>query len=87
MLLASDRVFAGDDVRKHERWSNVGVVRVFIIVILMMECTRPKLLAQPCSQMHVQIRHSLAHLQDVIPTLAGVITYIFYTSQNRGFIL
>ena len=25
-----------------------------------------------CSQMHVQIKHSLAHLQDLIPTLAGI---------------
>ena len=24
------------------------------------------------SQMHVQIKHSLAHLQDIIPTLAGI---------------
>ena len=28
--------------------------------------------------MHVQIHHSLAHLQDLISTLAGVITYIIY---------
>ena len=27
-----------------------------------------------CSQMHVQIKHSLAHLQDLMPTLAGIIT-------------
>ena len=25
-----------------------------------------------CSQMHVQIKHSLAHLQDLIPTLASI---------------
>ena len=25
------------------------------------------------SQIHVQIKHSLAHLQDLIPTLAGVL--------------
>ena len=36
-----------------------------------------------CSQTHVQIKHSLAHLQDLIPTLAGVIIYLFYTSQSR----
>ena len=31
------------------------------------------------SQMHVQIKHSLAHLQDLIPTLAGVFCiYILY---------
>ena len=35
------------------------------------------------SQMHVQIKHSLAHLQDLIPTLAGVITYVFYTGLSR----
>ena len=29
-----------------------------------------------CSLMHVQIKHSIAHLQDLIPTLAGVIAYI-----------
>ena len=33
-----------------------------------------------CSLTHVQIKHSLAHLQD---TLAGVISYISYTSQSR----
>ena len=37
--------------------------------------------------MHVQIKQSLAHLQDLIPTLAGVITYIFYTSQSRDYSL
>ena len=31
------------------------------------------------------IKHSPAHLQDLIPTLVGVISpsYIFYTSQSR----
>ena len=29
------------------------------------------MLAQIFSQMHVQVKHSLAHLQDLIPTLAG----------------
>ena len=29
-----------------------------------------------CSQMHAQIKRSLAHLQDLIPTLGGV----FHTS-------
>ena len=29
-----------------------------------------QLLAQTRSQIHVQIKHSLAHLQDLIPTLA-----------------
>ena len=36
-----------------------------------------------CSQMHGQIKHSLAHLQNLSPTLAGVITYVFYTNQSR----
>ena len=31
-----------------------------------------------CNQMHVQIKHSVAHLQDFIPTLAG----IKYISNN-----
>ena len=35
------------------------------------------------SKMHVQIKHSLAHLQDLIPTLAGLFYIIFYTSQSR----
>ena len=26
-----------------------------------------------CSQMYVQIKHSLVHVQDLIPNLAGVI--------------
>ena len=36
-----------------------------------------------CSQMHVHIKHSLAYLQDLILTLAGVSDHIFYTSHNR----
>ena len=28
--------------------------------------------------MHVQIKHSLAHLQDLIPTLAGDMMYVLY---------
>ena len=28
------------------------------------------------SQMHVQVKHFLAHLQNLIPTLAGIIVYI-----------
>ena len=32
------------------------------------------------SQMHVQIKHSLAHLQDFIPTLADLFAYAFYIS-------
>ena len=36
-----------------------------------------------CSQTYVQIKHSLAHLEDLIPTLAGVIGYISPTSQCR----
>ena len=35
-----------------------------------------------CSQTYVQIKHSLANLQDLIPTLAGVIAYISSTSQS-----
>ena len=33
------------------------------------------------TQMHVQIKHSLSYLQDLIPTLAGLIAYKFYNSQ------
>ena len=29
------------------------------------------------SQMHVQIKHSLAHLQDLIPTVAGDPYFLF----------
>ena len=36
------------------------------------------MLPQTWSQKHVQIKDSLAHLQDLIPTLAGVIVYILY---------
>ena len=35
-----------------------------------------------CSQTYVQMKHSLAHLQDLIPTLAGVI----YTSQSLNLV-
>ena len=33
--------------------------------------------------MHVQIKHSLEHLQDLIPTLAGVIAYIHILYQAK----
>ena len=36
-----------------------------------------------CSQMHVQIKHSLAHLQDFIFTLAGVFEYVFHTNSTK----
>ena len=35
------------------------------------------------SQMHVQIKHSLAHLQDLIPTLTGIIIYISDIHQPK----
>ena len=41
-------------------------------------------ISNTCSQMHVQMKHSLAHLQDLITTFAGVIAYIFYTNQTRN---
>ena len=34
--------------------------------------------------MHVQIKHSLAHLQDLIPTLAGIKYISDNTSQSRS---
>ena len=37
------------------------------------------------SQMHVQIKHSLAHLQDLIPTLAGININAKHTSQSRDY--
>ena len=37
-----------------------------------------------CNQTHVQMKHSLpAHLQDLIPTLAGIKYISDNTSQNR----
>ena len=33
--------------------------------------------------MYVQIKHSLAHLQDLIPTLAGVIAYTHILYQPK----
>ena len=36
--------------------------------------------AHAAEHMHVQMKHCLAHLQDLIP---GVVTYVFYTSQSR----
>ena len=35
------------------------------------------------SQMQAQIKQSLAHLQDLIPTLAGIKIYAKHTSQSR----
>ena len=40
-----------------------------------------------CSQMHVQIQHSLAHLEDLSPTLAGIKYISNNTSQSRDLIL
>ena len=37
------------------------------------------------TQMHVQIKHSPSHLQDLIPTLAGVISYIYSISYKNTF--
>ena len=39
-----------------------------------------------CSQVHIQIKHSLLHLQDLISTLAGVlyIIYILYQPIKVG---
>ena len=34
-----------------------------------------------CNQTHVQMKHSLAHLQDLIPTLAGVVAYMFIPAK------
>ena len=40
------------------------------------------MLAQSCSQMHV---HSLAHVQDLIPTLAGIL-YIYIYIYLKNFV-
>ena len=42
--------------------------------------------AQTClySQTHVQMKHSLAHLQDLIATLAGAVAYMFYEWCERA---
>ena len=34
------------------------------------------------SQMHVQIKHSLEHVQDLIPTLAGIKYICDWLSEN-----
>ena len=44
---------------------------------------QPVTVAQTCSQMHVPIKHSPPHLQNLPPTLAGVVTYTFYTNQSK----
>ena len=36
-----------------------------------------------CSQMHVRMKHSLVHLQDLIPTLADIKYIGDNTSQSR----
>ena len=36
-----------------------------------------------CSQTHVQMKHSLAHLRDLIPTLAGDVAYMFIPAEVR----
>ena len=34
-----------------------------------------------CTKTHVQMKHSPAHLQDLIPTLAGVVAYMFIPAK------
>ena len=41
-------------------------------------------IAQTCSQMHVQVKHSLAHLQDPFPILAAIIAYIYFIRTKVG---
>ena len=38
-----------------------------------------------CNQMHVQIKHSLAHLQNLISTFTGMFAYVFYQAK-QGYI-
>ena len=38
-------------------------------------------------ELSIQIKHSLAHLQDLIPIVADFIAYMLYTSQSRNLIL
>ena len=33
-------------------------------------------------EMHVQIKHSLVYLQDLIPTLAGAFAYILFFTRD-----
>ena len=40
-----------------------------------------------CSQMNLQIKHSLTHLQDLILTFAGIKYICKHTSQSRDQIL
>ena len=68
----------GIAIKSKETSSQLQLVRNGYVAIMHQPVTISS--KQPCSQMHVQIKHSLAHLQDA---LAGVITYIFYTSQCR----
>ena len=45
---------------------------------------QPVTVSSKCSQMHVQMKYSLAHLQDLIPTLAGMKHIIDNISQSRN---
>ena len=70
----------GIEIKSKETSSQLEPVRNSYVTIMHQSVT---VSSNTCSQMHVQIQHSLAHLQDLIPTLAGIFAYIFYTSQSR----
>ena len=57
--------YAAQPVRNTELWNyNPPACNCYIA----QACT--------CNQTHVQIKHSLAHPQDLIPSLAGVVAYV-----------
>ena len=75
----------GIAIKSKEISSQLKLIRnSYAAIILAPACST---ISSTCSQMYVQINIRillfLAHLQDFIPNLADVITYIFYTSKSR----
>ena len=70
----------GIEIKSKETSSQLEPVRNSHVTIMHQPVT---VSSNTCSQMHVQIKHSLAHLQDLIPTLAGIKYLSNNTSQSR----
>ena len=69
----------GITIKSKETSKQLEPVRNSYVAIMHQPVT---ILAQACSQIHLQIVHSLAHLQDVNATLGDVTTSIFFNCQR-----
>ena len=71
----------GITIKSKETSNNLKPVRNIYATIM---CQSVTVNSNTGIQTHIQIMHSLAHLQVLLPTLAGVVTHMFYTSQSSN---